>query len=164
MVHQKEPTTKVAGSFLFVVTVYNREDGLIPIMSAFFLFPVFQHLNGQKSGHCVQRQRRTDVTGVGPFSFPSIPTIEWSEKRKRILCRQGGRATKAIHSIPIHHHLLPKMVQLAVQTVTANSVTWLLEICQIPIRAREVCTKIWYKPQRRCNDKYYSFRCCSYIS
>lgn len=53
-------------------------------MSALFLFPVFQHLNGQKSGHCVQQQRWTDVTGVSPFSFSSIPTLEWSEKRKRI--------------------------------------------------------------------------------
>ena len=65
--------------FSFVVTVYNREDGLLPIMSALFLFPVFQHLNGQKSGHCVQQQRWTDVIGVSPFSFSSIPTLEWSE-------------------------------------------------------------------------------------
>ena len=99
-------------------------------MSALFLFPVFQHLNGQKSGHCVQQQRWTDVTGVSPFSFSSIPTLEWSEKRKRISCHQWGRATKAIPSIPIHHHLLPKMVQLAVQTVTANSLSCFGETCQ----------------------------------
>ena len=132
-------------------------------MSALFLFPVFQHLNGQKSGHCVQQQRWTDVTGVSPFSFSSIPTLEWSEKRKRISCHQWGRATKAIPSIPIHHHLLPKMVQLAVQTVTANSLSCFGETCQTIIYAWEVCTKMWYKPLWRYNGKN-SGLCCSYIS
>ena len=37
MVHQKEPATQVAGSFLVVVTVYRRENGLTPVASAFFV-------------------------------------------------------------------------------------------------------------------------------
>ena len=80
MVHQKEPTTKVAGSFLLslcttgkmdwyqlcqpfffflysstwmvrkVVTVYNGKEGLTLPASVLFLFPVFQQLNSQRNG------------------------------------------------------------------------------------------------------------------
>ena len=50
MVHQKEPATQVAGSFLVVVTVYRRENGLTPVASAFFLLLIFQYLDGQRNG------------------------------------------------------------------------------------------------------------------
>ena len=50
MVHQKEPTEKTVGSFLVVVTVYHREDGLTPVASALFLLLIFQYLDGQRNG------------------------------------------------------------------------------------------------------------------